>query len=92
MLQYIYCDNSILSRCLNAPSKIVREWDGQLEISSRLQAIENSGQYLLLRTDILQKTVVSAPDSRFVYVVNILFITSDKAFKKVFGILVRMLL
>ena len=57
-----------------------------------MQAIENSRQYLLLRTDILQKTVVSAPDSRFVYVVNILFITRDKVFKKVLGILVCMLL
>ena len=26
------------------------------------QATENSGQFLLLRTDILQKTVVGAPD------------------------------
>ena len=58
----------------------------------RLQAIENSRQYLLLRTDILQKTVVTAPDSRFVYVVNILFITRDKVFKNVLGIPVRMLL
>ena len=49
-------------------------------------------QYLLLRTNILQKAGVSAPDSKFVYVVNILFITRDKVFKKVLGILVRMLL
>ena len=47
---------------------------------------------MLLRTDILRKTVVSAPDSRFVYVVNILFITRDKVFTKVLGILVRVLL
>ena len=33
-------------------SKIVHEWDGHLEILSRSQAIENSGPYLLLRTDI----------------------------------------
>ena len=39
-------------------SKIVQEWNGHLEIFSLPQAIENSRQYLLLRTDILQKTVV----------------------------------
>ena len=32
------------------------------------------------------------PDSRFDYVVNILFIRRDKVFKKVLGILVRVLL
>ena len=32
-----------------------------LEICSRPQIIENSRQYLLLRTDILQKTVVRYP-------------------------------
>ena len=32
-----------------------------LEIFSRPQIIENSRQYLLLRTDILQKTVVGCP-------------------------------
>ena len=36
-------------------SKFVREWKGHLEIFSLLQVIENSRQYLLLRTDILQK-------------------------------------
>ena len=39
-------------------SKFVREWKGHLEIFSLLQVIENSRQYLLLRADILQKTVV----------------------------------
>ena len=38
-------------------SKIVHEWNGHLEIFSRPQVIENSGQYLLLRKDITQKTV-----------------------------------
>ena len=38
------------------------EWNGHLEICSRPQAIiENSSQYLLLRTDILRKTVVGVP-------------------------------
>ena len=32
-----------------------------VEISSRPQVIENSRQYLLLRTDVLQKTVVGPP-------------------------------
>ena len=39
-------------------SKIVPEWNTCLEIFNRIQVIENSRQYLLLRTDILQKTVV----------------------------------
>ena len=34
-------------------SKIAHEWDGRLEIFSCPQGIENSRQYLLLRTDIL---------------------------------------
>ena len=38
-------------------SKIVPEWNGHLEISSRPQAKENSRQYLLLRTDNSQKKV-----------------------------------
>ena len=42
-------------------SKIVHEWNGHLEIFSRPQVIENSGQYLLFQTDILQKTVVGCP-------------------------------
>ena len=42
-------------------SKIVHEWNGNLEIFSRPQVIENSRQYLLLRTASLQKTVVGCP-------------------------------
>ena len=42
-------------------SKIVPEWNAHLEIFCRIQAIENSRQYLFLRTDILQKTVVGCP-------------------------------
>ena len=37
--------------------KIVHEWSGRLETFGRPQVIENSRQYLFLRTDILQKTV-----------------------------------
>ena len=40
-------------------SKFVREWNCHLEIFSLPQVIENSRQYLLLQTDILQKTVVN---------------------------------
>ena len=44
-------------------SKFVREWNGHLEIFSLLQVIENSRQYLLLRTDIFdRKQSLSAPD------------------------------
>ena len=46
---------------LRRSSKIVHEWNGYLEILSRPQVIENPRQYLLLRTDILQKTVVGCP-------------------------------
>ena len=35
--------------------------NGHLEICSRPQVMEDSRQYLLLRTDILQKTVVGWP-------------------------------
>ena len=42
-------------------SKFVREWNGHLEIFSLPQVIEHSRQYLLLQTDILQKTVVGYP-------------------------------
>ena len=35
--------------------------DGHLEIFSLPQAIENSSQFLLLQTDILQKTVIGCP-------------------------------
>ena len=42
-------------------SKFVLEWNGHLEIFSLPQVIEISRQCLLLRTDILQKTVVACP-------------------------------
>ena len=42
-------------------SKIVHEWNVNVGIFSYPQAKENSRQYLLLRTDILQKTVVGCP-------------------------------
>ena len=41
--------------------EIVLEWNDHLEIFNLPQVIENSRQYLLLRTDILQKTVVGCP-------------------------------
>ena len=39
----------------------VHEWNGHIEIFSLPQAIENSRQFLLLRTDISQNTVVGCP-------------------------------
>ena len=42
-------------------SKIVHEWNGYRDIFSRPQVIENARQYLLLRTDILQKQSLGAP-------------------------------
>ena len=46
---------------ISSASKIVHEWNGGQDIFSRPQVIENSRQYLLLPTDILQKTVVGCP-------------------------------
>ena len=48
----------IVGNLLELASKTVHEWNDHVEIISRPQVIENWGQYLLLRTDILQKTVV----------------------------------
>ena len=43
--------------------KTKHEWNGHLEIRSLPQGIENSTQFLLLRTDKLKKTAVAgAPD------------------------------
>ena len=42
-------------------AKIVHEWNGHIEIFSLPQSIENYTQFLLLRTDIMQKTVVECP-------------------------------
>ena len=42
-------------------SKNVPEWNVHQEIFSHIQVIENARQYLLLRSDILQKTVVVCP-------------------------------
>ena len=39
----------------------IRPGNGQIEIFSRPQVMENSRQYLPLRIDILQKTVVGCP-------------------------------
>ena len=42
-------------------TKIVHKWNGYLEMFSFPQAIENVGQFLLLRTDILQKNSCWVP-------------------------------
>ena len=39
----------------------MHEWNGHLEILSFPQGIENCRQFVLLRTDILQETVVGCP-------------------------------
>ena len=46
-------------------SIIVHEWSSHLEMLSLPQVIENFKQYLLLRTDILEKTVVGCPWHHF---------------------------
>ena len=55
----------IVGNLLELASKTVHEWNDHVEIISSPQVIENSGQYLLLRTDILQKTVVGCPWFKF---------------------------
>ena len=52
----------IVGYFLDKLRKIVPEWNAPLEIISRIQAIENSRQYLLLRTDILLKESLGVPD------------------------------
>ena len=42
----------IITIIIRKASKLVHEWKGYLEIFSRPQMIENSRQYLLLRTNI----------------------------------------
>ena len=39
----------------------MHEWNGHLEILSLPEGIENCRQFVLLRTDILQKTVIGCP-------------------------------
>ena len=55
----------IAGNLLELASKTVHEWNDHVEIISRPQVIENWGQYLLLRTDILQKTVVGKKNTDF---------------------------
>ena len=51
-----------IGNLLDNVSKIVHEWNGHLETCSLPEAIENSRKFLLLRTDILQKQSLGAPD------------------------------
>ena len=51
----------IVGNLLDKRQKVLHEWNDHLEISSRPQVIENCRQYLLLRTDILQKTLAGSP-------------------------------
>ena len=51
------CEKLKFKNFIRRASKIVHEWNGHLEVFSRPQVIENSTQYLLLRSDILKKTL-----------------------------------
>ena len=51
----------IVENLLDEFRKFLHECFGHIEFFSRPQVIENSRQYLRLRTDILQKTVVGCP-------------------------------
>ena len=60
----VQCENQTLENrreFIREALKILHEWNSHLEILSRPQVMENSRQHLLLRTDILQKTVVGCP-------------------------------
>ena len=48
----------IARKLIRQASKLLDEWNGHPEIFSLRQALENSKKFLLLRKDILQKTVV----------------------------------
>ena len=55
------CEKLNLQNCrefIGRAWKNVHDWNGHLEIFSRPEVTENSRQHLLLRTNILQKTVV----------------------------------
>ena len=60
-----------LTREVKCSSKIVHEWNCNLQIFSRPQVIENSRQYLLLRTSSLQKTVVGCLGMVALYMCNL---------------------
>ena len=51
----------MVGNLLDQLRKLYMSWNGNLEILSRPHVIENSRQYLLLRTDILQRPVVGCP-------------------------------
>ena len=51
----------IIGNFFRQSSKVVHEWNGHLEIFICPQVLENSRQYLLVRTGILQKTVAGCP-------------------------------
>ena len=51
----------IVGNLLDKRQKVLHERNDHLEIFSRSQVIQNSRQYLLLRTNILQKTLVGCP-------------------------------
>ena len=54
----VKCETLNFRNFFRKASKIAQEWSSHLEMFSLPQVIENFRQYLLLRTDILQKTVV----------------------------------
>ena len=51
----------VIRELVDKPRKMYMDGTGHLEILSLPQGIENSRQFLLLRTDISQKTVVECP-------------------------------
>ena len=57
----VNCEKLKFKNFIRWASKIIHEWNGHLDVFSRPQVIENSRQYLLLRSDILKKTVVGFP-------------------------------
>ena len=60
-MRQIKLQKIVIRELVDKPRKMYMDGTGHLEILSLPQGIENSRQFLLLRTDISQKTVVECP-------------------------------
>ena len=63
-MRKIKLQKTVIRELVDKPRKMYMDGTGRPEILSLPQGIENSRQFLLLRTDILQKTVVGCPWSQ----------------------------
>ena len=63
-MRIIKLQKIVIRELVDKPREMYMDGTGHLEILSLPQGIENSRQFLLLRTDILQKTVLECPWSQ----------------------------